>query len=89
MEHRLQEKTVDFLPGTTVLKFVNLSPFIDAKSVQVKANGEVTVLSVNHQQNFIDKSVKPKELADLELKWKDIDDKNSLKIRIWLLSRKN
>lgn len=63
-----RKKAVDVEAGKTTLKFTNLSPFIDAQSIQVKAHGEVTVLSVNHQQNYLDKSAKSKELSDLEEK---------------------
>jgi len=73
-----RKKTVDVLAGKTILKFVNLSPFIDAKSVQVKADGEITVLSVNHQHNFIDKTKKPQSLIDFENKLQEIDDKIKL-----------
>ncbi|MDO9261626.1 MAG: mucoidy inhibitor MuiA family protein, partial [Flavobacteriaceae bacterium] len=73
-----RKKTVDLLPGTAVLKFVNLSPFIDAKSIQVKADGEVTVLTVNHQQNFIDKLEKSQELASLENTFEEIERKINL-----------
>ncbi|KAB2871401.1 MAG: mucoidy inhibitor MuiA family protein [Bacteroidales bacterium] len=73
-----RKKAVELPQGKTVVKFVNLSPFIDAKSVQVKANGELTVLSVNHQQNFINKLDKPKELVDLEAKVRSIDEKINL-----------
>lgn len=50
----MRKKNVDLVPGKTILKFVGLSPFIDAKSLQVKAQGQLTVLSVNHQQNYLD-----------------------------------
>ncbi len=73
-----RKKSVELPQGKTAIKFVNLSPFIDAKSLQVKANGEITVLSVNHQQNFINKLDKSKELTDLELKLKSIDEKINL-----------
>jgi hypothetical protein len=63
-----RKKAVDVEAGKTTLKFTNLSPFIDAQSIQVKAHGEAMVLSVNHQQNFLDKSAKSKELSDLEEK---------------------
>lgn len=66
-------KTVDLPEGTTILKFVNLSPFIDSKSVQVKANGDVTVLAVNHQQNYIDKLKKSDEVTELESKIEILD----------------
>lgn len=73
-----RKKSVDLKQGITILKFINLSPFIDAKSIQVKANGNVTVLSVNHQQNFIDKLDKQQELLDLESKLKEIESKINL-----------
>jgi hypothetical protein len=57
-----RKQNVNLKKGETILKFINLSPFIDARSVQVKALGEITVLSVNHQQNFLDKLEKPQEL---------------------------
>jgi len=70
-----REKTTDLSPGKTILKFVNLSPFIDAKSIQVKAEGDLTVLSVNQQQNFMDKTEKPQEMKTLETRLKDLEDK--------------
>ena len=71
----VRQNSVELAKGKTVVKFVNLSPFIDAKSVQVKAVGNVTVLSVNHQQNYLDKMEKSGELTDLENKLESIDDK--------------
>lgn len=62
----VRKESVELRKGKTILKFTNLSPFINSKSVQVKANGNLTVLSVNHQQNFIDKLEKQKELIELE-----------------------
>lgn len=70
-----RNQSVDLQKGKSILKFSNLSPFIDAKSIQVKANREVTVLSVNHQQNFIDKSEKPVELTNLESRLDSIEKK--------------
>jgi hypothetical protein len=71
----VRKKSVDLTQGKSILKFVNLSPFIDPKSVQVKVEGELTVLSVNHQQNYLDKMEKPKELQDLEKSIETIDSK--------------
>ena len=68
-----RKKNVEVPQGTTVLKFNNLSPFIDAKSIQVKAGGNVMVLSVNHQQNFLDELEKPAEVKAIESKIKDTD----------------
>lgn len=64
--------------GKSSLKFINLSPFIDAKSIQVRASGLITVLSVNHQQNFIDKLEKQQEVIDLETKFNAIGEKIKL-----------
>lgn len=74
----VRKKTVDLIKGKSIIKFVNLSPFIDAKSVQVKAEGELTVLSVNHQQNYLDKLEKSAELTDLEKQLEIIEDKIKL-----------
>jgi len=74
----IRKKTVDLTKGQTIIKFTGLSPFIDAKSVQVKAEGALTVLSVNHQQNYLDKAEKPLELTDLEKKLAVIEDKIKL-----------
>ena len=71
----IRRKSVDLTQGKSILKFVNLSPFIDSKSVQVKVEGELTVLSVNHQQNYLDKPEKPKELQGLEKSFDDTESK--------------
>lgn len=58
--------------GTTLVKFTNLSPFIRSKTVKIKSTGDVTVLSVNHSQNHLEKLEKSDELVDLEEKWSRI-----------------
>ena len=73
-----RHKKVNVKSGKTILKFVDLSPFIDAKSLQAKVYGEVTVLSVNHQQNFMAELDKSQELKDLENEKKVIEDKISI-----------
>jgi len=70
-----RKKTVDLPKGKTMIRFVDLSPFIDAKSIQVKADGELTVMSVNHQQNYLEKTAKSAELTDLEKQLETIEDK--------------
>lgn len=47
----LRKKTVYIPAGRSTLKFVDLSPYVDAKSVQIKLAGEVMVLGVNYQTN--------------------------------------
>jgi hypothetical protein len=54
-------KKVSVKPGRTLLKFVDLSPYIQAKSVQAKVSGNVTVLMVNHQLNYLDNLEKSEE----------------------------
>ncbi len=61
-----RKKQIDIPKGTSILKFTKLSPFIDAKSVQVKADGKITILSVNHQLNFLDSLKKSDEIKALE-----------------------
>ena len=55
---------VDLISGKGTIKFVNLSPFIDAKSINVKSTGDFTILSVNHFQNFHTDKQKPKHLRN-------------------------
>jgi hypothetical protein len=74
----VRKKSVELAKGKSIIKFVNLSPFIDAKSIQVKAEGELTVLSVNHQQNYLDKMEKSPEMTDLERRLEIIEDKIKL-----------
>jgi len=64
--------SVDVPAGKTLLKFVGLSPYIDAKSVQVKADGKLTVLTVNHQQNFLVKPEKSDEYKRMEAQLKEV-----------------
>lgn len=52
--------------GTTLLKLTSLSPFIDEKSVQVKAKGEFTILSVKHTLNYLDNRQKSQSTDSLQ-----------------------
>ncbi len=47
------ETTVSLQPGKTILKLSALSPYIDVQSIQVKGSGDFTILSVNHQNNYL------------------------------------
>lgn len=69
-----REKSIALDQGKSLVKFVKLSPFIDAKSLQVKAEGDITVLSVNHQQNYLGEMEKSEELQQLEKKLKEINE---------------
>src|SRR4030042_827234 len=48
-----QEAAITLTPGKTVLRLTGLSPYIDDQSIQVKGLGEFTILSVNHQNNYL------------------------------------
>ena len=51
--------------GKSILKIMNLSPFIDEKSIQVKADGDFTILSVNHKLNYLNASKKDEKIDSL------------------------
>ncbi|MEQ1676558.1 MAG: DUF4139 domain-containing protein [Chitinophagaceae bacterium] len=53
-------------PGKYELVFTNISPSIDKQSIQVKAEDNITVLSVIHQQNFLKEQQKQEEIKDIE-----------------------
>jgi hypothetical protein len=67
-----RSKTVQVKQGQSLLIFKGLSPFIDAKSIQVSADGNVMILSVNHQHNYLDVNKKPQKLTGLEKKYYDL-----------------
>lgn len=66
-------KTLDLPAGKSTIRFTKLSPYIDAKSVQVKVNGEIMVLSVNYQMKQDEESKEQLEKTKkLEAQLKDI-----------------
>jgi len=73
-----RNKTVSVGQGKTHLKFVDLSPYINPKSLQVKVDGEVSVLSINHQQNYLNNIAKSEQLTKLEDRYKAIEGKIEL-----------
>ncbi len=40
--------------GKSTIRLISLSPYIDEKSIQVKATGDFTIISVNHKLNYLD-----------------------------------
>jgi len=58
--------------GKQELVFSNISPNIEKQSIQVRADGNLTVLSVNHQQNFLKEQQKQDEIKELEEKKEQI-----------------
>lgn len=43
----------DIPAGTSTIKLVGMSPYLDRKTLLVKGLGEFTILSVNHQLNYL------------------------------------
>ena len=70
-----RKTSVNFPAGKSILRFTNLSPYIDAKSVQVKVDGEVMVMSVNHSLNYNDTVKLNNEVAAFAKQIETIDEK--------------
>lgn len=70
--------TVNIVPGTTELVFGDISPELDVQSIQVKANGDFTILSVKHEMNYLGEQSKEKQIEDMRAAQKAIKDKISL-----------
>jgi len=68
----------DIKQGISLLKFTGLSPFIDAKSIQFKADGALHVLSVNFQKNYLNEEKKSEQITLLDQKRKALD--NAIKL---------
>lgn len=52
--------------GRTTLKVKNLSPYLDDKSIQVKADGDFIILSVNHKFNYLNELKKDEKIDSLQ-----------------------
>ena len=52
--------------GTTEIVFDRISPYINIKSIQVKTEGNVNLLSVSHRNNFLANEDKPDFIVELE-----------------------
>jgi hypothetical protein len=60
-------KAVVALPaGKTELVFAGISPKIDKQSVQVKGQGNFTILSVVHQTNYLNEQQRRQEIEELQ-----------------------
>ncbi len=76
--HISHEAKVDIPAGTTVYRLSALSPYIDARTIQVKGYGNFMVLSVTHRKNYLrnlEDSPEAKsitsQIEDLQLKVED------------------
>lgn len=61
-------------PGTTYLLFNGVAANINTQSIQVRGEGNFTVLSVTHQLNFLKEQQKEQETADLIEKQRSLKD---------------
>ena len=67
---RIKEVKLD--PGIQLLKFIGLSPFIDKKSIQIKAKN-IEIQALNFKKNYLSKNKKSIELISLEKKLNFLD----------------
>lgn len=82
-----REKSLSVDKGKTTLTFTGLSPYIDAKSLQVNVSGKLTVLSVRHQHNFLNEKKKSDELEVLATRKDSIETAmGDAKTRLSILS---
>jgi len=70
-----RKTSVSFPAGNSTVRFENLSPYVDAKSVQVKVDGEIMVLSVNYSLNYNDTIKLNEEVTAFVKQIDDIDEK--------------
>ena len=61
--------------GKSELVFSNISPRIDKQSIQVKADGKLTVLSVTHQMNILKEQDVQDEIKQIEQQRQSIIEK--------------
>ncbi len=62
------QKSTDLKPGKQEIIFEKLTDFLDPNSVQVKAIGDMTILSVRTRKNFEDLKMSNEEIASLNTK---------------------
>ncbi|MDB4926206.1 mucoidy inhibitor MuiA family protein [Mucilaginibacter sp.] len=67
--------SVNITAGASTLVFGNISPNIDVQSLQVRANGDFTILSVKSELNFLNEQVRRKNVDDLQAQQKTLRDK--------------
>jgi Domain of unknown function (DUF4139)/N-terminal domain of unknown function (DUF4140) len=73
---------VNLTAGKFELVFNNISPAIDVQSIQVKAEGNITVLSVIHQQNHLKEQQKQAEISEIETQKETLLEKIALQRNI-------
>jgi hypothetical protein len=64
---------VDIAKGKSTITVAGLSPYIDDKSVQIKALGAFTITAVKHKLNYLDGLKKDERITELREKIKKFD----------------
>lgn len=70
---------VDIPAGKSTLTLKALSPYIDPQSIQLKAKGDFSILSVNHQLNYLAQETTDKEAGKLRQQVRNLDSVLALK----------
>ncbi|MFY7668671.1 MAG: mucoidy inhibitor MuiA family protein [Crocinitomicaceae bacterium] len=70
------ENKVDLLPGKQEVVFQKLTDFIDPNTVQVKAEGNLTILSVRTRKNYEDQKISSEEVKKLNSKRNELEAKD-------------
>ncbi len=65
--------TTDVVKGTTMLKFVDLSPYIDKKSIVIKGADRFKILSVRHESNYMKELASSEKVKQLEGQLEKLD----------------
>jgi len=73
-----REMNVQIPAGESLLKFENLSPYIEQNSIQVRANNGLTILSVNYEYNYLAKNENNPEIENLKNKLELIQEELTL-----------
>jgi hypothetical protein len=73
---QVHRKAKTTLPaGKTELVFKEISPNIDKQSIQVKGDGNFTILNVSHQVNFLQEQTRQKEIVAIEAQKESLSTK--------------
>lgn len=80
-----REASVSLQQGQMILKLTGLSPYIKKESIRVDGDGSYTILTVQHQNDYLNELNKSKEIETLknkieELKLKTEDEEAWIKI---------
>ncbi|WP_251620816.1 mucoidy inhibitor MuiA family protein [Odoribacter lunatus] len=68
----VRTKQIEIPAGNSSLLFTGLSPYLDARSMQVSAKGKLTITSVNAQYNYLDSVAVSRRLEQLQQELKKV-----------------